>query len=438
MATVTGDRSERAGAATRAGSRGTKDASRDPREVGWFAAVKASLDRPLTSYHLLLGVSGLLLALGVVMVASASSVVAYERTGDPYAIAKKQIVWVLLGLPMAWVASRLPIRVLRWISYPALLAALALLALTFVPGIGVEHNGSRNWLSFGGPFEIQPSEFAKLALVLWCADLLARKEKLLHRWKHLVIPLVPVAGLALALVLGEGDLGTSLILFAIVLVVLFVVGIPMRFFVAMIVASGGMVTWLALTEQYRTNRLTSFMDPFADFGNTGWQAAHSIYALGTGGWWGVGIGASRQKWGSLPEAHTDFIFAVIGEELGMAGTLVVLALFLTLAYAGIRIALRSRDTFVRLVASGIVGWLLCQALVNMGGVLAVLPITGVPLPLVSYGGSAMLPTLVAVGILLALAKNEPDARAALAARGPGRFRRAARRLRPGSTRTKGR
>jgi cell division protein FtsW len=383
--------------------------------AGWLAEIRRSLDRPLTSYHLVLGVSGLLLALGLVMVLSASSVYALSVYGDSYALAMRQFLWVAAGLPMAFVASRLPQRVLRALVYPALIVSIVLLALTLTP-LGVSVNGNRNWLSFGGPFLLQPSEAAKLALVLWGADLFARKEKLLREWKHLIVPFVPVCGVVLALVLAQRDLGTSLVLFSLVLVMLFVVGTPMRFFGLAVAGVGLVVTYLVLTREHRRERLTTFLDPFADYRDTGWQAAHSLFALGTGGWWGVGIGNSREKWGRLPEAHTDFIYAVIGEELGLAGTIIVLGLFLTLAFVGVRIALRADDTFTRLATAGIIGWLTAQALVNMGAVLVLVPIAGIPLPLVSYGGSAMLPALFAIGLLVSFARREPAARAALADR----------------------
>ena len=386
---------------------------------GWLAELRRSLDRPLTSYHLIIGVSGLLLALGVAMVLSASSYDSLETYGNSYTMALRQLLWVAGGIPLAFLATRLPLRLLRACTYPMMIVAFVLLALTFTP-LGVEVNGNRNWLSFGGPFMLQPSEAAKLALVLWGADVLARKEKLLEQWKHLVVPFVPGSALVLALVLGQRDLGTSLVLFSLVLVLLFVVGMPLRFFGIFVAGVGLLVTYLAVTSSVRMNRLTSFLDPFADYRNTGWQAAHSLFGLGTGGWWGVGIGNSREKWGWLPEAHTDFIYAVIGEELGLVGTLIVLGLFLTLAYVGIRVALRARDTFTRLATAGIVGWLTAQALVNMGAVLGLLPITGIPLPLVSYGGSAMLPTLFALGLLVSFARNEPGARAALAERAASR------------------
>lgn len=398
--------------------------------VGWFVALKRSLDRPLTSYHLVFGVGGLLLVLGLIMVLSASSVYSYHhmQTGSSYTIFFRQLTWVLVGVPLALLASRISPQTYRVVGLPALLAVLILLGLIFVPGLGVEVNGSRNWLTFGGPFRMQPSEAAKLALVLWGAAVIARKQSLLTQWKHLVIPLIPVWALVLTLVVGGGDLGSSLILFSILLVLLFVVGMPMRFFVFLLAVVTSVVTFLAFTADYRQNRLISFLDPFADYHDSGWQAAHSLFALGTGGWWGVGLGASREKWGSLPEAHTDFIYAVLGEELGLAGTLVVLGLFLTLGYAGIRIAMRSTDTFSRLTAAGIVGWLMAQTVINIGAVVGLLPITGVPLPLVSYGGSSMLPTLVALGILMSLAKHEPGARAALEAKGSDVLTRAYRRV----------
>jgi cell division protein FtsW len=268
-------------------------------------------------------------------------------------------------------------------------------------------------------------------LIVWGADLLARKQRMgsLTRWRHLVVPLVPVAFLVVGLVVVGGDLGTALVLMAVLMGLLFVVGAPMRLFVGVGGLLGGLVTALIVMEPYRVTRVTTFLDPFADYEGSGWQAAHSVFALSTGGWWGVGLGASREKWGTLPEAHTDFIFAIIGEELGLVGTLAVLALFAGLCYAGVRLATRTRDPFVRLATAGIVSWLCVQAFVNIGAVVGVLPITGIPLPLVSYGGSAMLPTMTALGILLAFARRESDARAALAARGPGPVVRAWRRRR---------
>ncbi|MFY0405812.1 putative lipid II flippase FtsW [Solicola sp. PLA-1-18] len=393
---------------------------RPPREPGaasasWFAAVREALDRPLTSYHLVLGVGTLLLALGVVMVQSASSVTSYTTYGSSWFVFSKQMIWVAAGLPAALVASRLPLRVIRLAAYPALALAIVLLALTFVPGLGVEVNGNQNWLSFGGPFTIQPSEIAKLALVLWVADLFARKEKVLHDPKHLLVPMLPVALLVAMIVVAQRDLGTALVLFAIITGLLWVAGLPMKIFVVFMGALAAVVTFFAASDEVRVKRLLGFRDPFADIHDGGWQAAHGLMGLASGQFWGVGLGASRQKWGTLPEAHTDFIFAVIGEELGLFGTLVVLALFVLLAYSGLRIATRTTEPFIRFAAAGITVWLLAQALINLGMVLGVLPVIGIPLPLISYGGSALLPTLVAIGLLVGFARREPGAQAALKA-----------------------
>lgn len=385
-------------------------------ESAWLAATKRALDRPLTSYHLVLGAAGLLLALGLVMVLSASSVTSELQDGSPYYIFTRQAIWVAVGIPMAWLASTMQVKWIRRMSYPALVVSIVLICLTYIPGIGVEVNGNRNWISFGGPLTLQPSEVAKLAIVLWAADLYARKHKLLNEWKHLLIPMVPVTGLVAALVVGQGDLGTALVVFAVILGMLWVVGAPARLFIGALLAVAGLAMFLATTASYRMNRLLTFTDPFSDYHHTGWQPAHGFFALAQGGWWGVGIGASTEKWSGLPAAHTDFIFAVIGEELGLFGTLVVLGLFVTLAYAGIRIALRTKDRFVTYAAAGITIWLLGQAMVNIGMVLGLLPVIGIPLPLVSYGGSALLPTLISLGLLLAFAKTEPGARPALRAK----------------------
>lgn len=391
-------------------------AAAQPDDGGLVGAVKRALDRPTASYHLVLGVAGLLLVLGLLMVLSASSVYSLREYDSSYAIFTKQAMWVAAGLPLAWIASRLPLRLVRALAWPGLLVSIVLIGLTYVPGVGVAVNGNRNWITFGGPFQLQPSEFAKLALVLWFADVYARKGKLLHQWRHLAVPLLPVSLVVVGLVVGQGDLGTALVLFAIVLGMLWVVGAPARLFAGTFLAFLALAFALATTEQERVARLTSFLDPVAEYSGNGWQASHGFFALATGGLWGRGIGASNQKWGGLPEAHTDYVFAIIGEEFGLFGTLVVLALLATLAYAGIRIAARTREPFVRYASAGIVVWLLGQALINIGMVLGLLPVIGIPLPLISYGGSALVPTLVALGLLLSFARTEPGATAALRAR----------------------
>jgi cell division protein FtsW len=373
------------------------------RQTAGEGAVAALLHRPATPYYLLLGASLLLLVLGVVMVFSASSVTAFAFLGSSLAIVSKQAVWVLIGLPLMWFAARLPVRAWRVFAYLGMAASLALLVLVAVAG--TEVNGNRNWLDFGGPFRIQPSELAKLSLVLWGADLLARKERLLDQWKHLLVPVVPVGGGVIGLVLLGGDLGTAVILSAILAALLYVAGAPLRLFVGALAPVALGIAWMINSHSYRMARITDWLHPErADPLGTGLQALHGKFALASGGWWGVGLGGSKEKWGALPEAHTDFIFAIIGEELGLVGTLAVLALVGTLGYAGLRVAVAATDPFVRLAAAGVTAWLLVQAMVNIGAVLGLLPIMGVPLPLVSYGGSALVPTMLGIGMLLSFAR----------------------------------
>ena len=384
------------------------------------------LRRPLAPYYLLVGSTSLLLALGLVMVLSASSITSYADNGSSFTIGARQAMWVALGIPAMWLASRMPIVFYRRVTYPLLLLSFVLLIAVLIPGVGFEVNGNRNWIEFGGPFRLQPSEFAKFALVLWGADLLARKERTLGQWRHVVIPLLPVAGAMLGLVLLGGDLGTSLVLMAITGSLMFFAGAPMRLLTLIFSAGLGLVAAMSMTQGYRRERFRGWLDPSSDPLGAGWQALHGTYALASGGWWGLGLGAGREKWGGLPEAHTDFIFAVIGEELGLFGTLIVIALIALICYSGLRIALHTPDTFVRLAAASATTWIMVQATVNLGAVLGVLPITGIPLPLVSYGGSALLPTMVALGMLMAFARREPLAARALAMRGPGPLRRALR------------
>jgi cell division protein FtsW len=390
-----------------------------PAPATWSQRLARALDRPLASYHLVLGVVALLLMLGLVMVFSASSVVAQEETDSSYSLFVTQAIFMAFGLPVVFIASRMSSRTWRRLAYPALLGSLFLLVLVQIPGIGVTVNGNRNWIDFGGPFRLQPSEAAKFALILFGADLLTRKRRLLGQWRHLLVPLLPIGGLLIGLILVGHDLGTAMILISVLLALLWVVGAPLRLFAAAVAGVAVIFVGFVATSPTRLARVTTFMDPFASLQGSGFQGGHSQLALATGGWWGLGLGASRQKWGTLPEAHTDFIFAIIGEELGLVGTLAVLTLFGLLAYAGLRIASRATDSFTTLAAAGITAWIAVQAVVNIGAVVGLLPITGIPLPLVSYGGSALLSTMLAVGMLLSFARREPGAAEALAAKRRG-------------------
>jgi len=395
------------------------------------ALLQSWLDRPLSSYYLLLGSCGLLVALGLVMVLSASSVTSYASSGSSFTIAEKQAMWLAVGLPAMWVAMRLPARAYRWMGYPLLLAALAMMCAVLVPHIGVQVGGATRWIALPGGMQVQPSEFAKLALVLWGADLLARKEKRLVDTRHLLIPLVPLTLLMVLLVMLQPDLGTTTVLMIIMLALLWTAGTPLSVFTGLGVLVGIGGGLLAVTEPYRLARLTGFTNPcaLAKAQDAGYQACQGLYALSSGGWFGLGLGASREKFGYLPNQYTDYIFAIIGEELGLLGTMVVLVLFAVLGFAGIRIAQRSTDRFSQLAAAGVTAWLLGQALVNMGAVVGLLPITGIPLPMVSFGGSALVPTLFAIGMLGSFARREPGAAKALAARRAARKQAMARRLR---------
>ena len=367
------------------------------------------LRSPAGPFYLLLGCTAILLVMGLTMVLSASSANAMAKYGSPFTVAAKQATWAAIGLPLGWAASRLPAKAYRRLAYPVLVVALLLLLLVQVPGLGRQVNGSTNWLALG-PITVQPSELAKLALVLWGADLLARKKARLGQWRHLVVPLAPVGVLLLALVLVGGDLGTSIVLVAILAALLFLAGASGRIFAIFGATTLAGVAAMIALEPYRLARVATLFNPSADPTGAGYQGLQGHYALAGGGWWGVGLGASREKWGLLPEAHTDFIFAVIGEELGLAGTLCLLGLFALLAYAGFRVAADSKDLFVQLAAGAATTWLTVQTLVNIGAVIGLVPITGIPLPLISYGGSALVLNLITLGMLLSFARTNMRAR----------------------------
>jgi len=384
-----------------------------------LATWSAFLDRPLTSYYLIVGITGLLLGLGLVMVLSTSSVQDLAEGLPPYSDFKKQLLGAVIGLPIMFLAARSSPRLFRAAAYPLLGVSILGLGLTLIPAVGRSAYGASRWIAVG-PLQLQPSEFAKLALVLWGADLLARKERLrqLEDWRHLLIPLLPGVGLLAMLVMAGDDLGTTFVLLVIFITLLWVIGTPGRVFGGMLALMGLVMLLLAVTSAYRLKRLTGFVNPQGGPMGPNMQGIQGKYAVGSGGLFGVGLGASGEKWGYVPESTSDFIFAIIGEELGLVGTLCVCLLYGGLAFAGLRVARRVQDTFSRLAAAAITAWVVMQAVVNIGAVIGVLPITGVPLPLVSAGLSSLLVTMVALGMLMSFARREPGAREALAARGP--------------------
>lgn len=379
---------------------------------GWMASTSATvrswLDHPRASQALLGTCVALLLFVGLMMVLSASSVLSYTRyDGNSYAIFLRQLGFVVVGLVGGALLSLMPPERLRRISVVLYALALAGLLATY-SSLGYEVNGNRNWIQLG-PLNGQPSEFAKLAIAWWGAHVLARYDRELDQLRRVLWPYLVAVGLLIGLTVLQGDLGSAVVLVAIVASVLWVAGIPLRFFVAMGSLAAVVVGALIVSTPYRAMRLMAFLRPQEGITEGNYQTMMGAYALASGGWWGLNLGASRQKWGGLPEAHTDYILAIVGEELGLVGTLGVLALFALLGWAGVRIMRRSVRPYQRYLAAGVTGWIIFQAFVNIAVVLSLWPVMGVPLPFISYGGSAAVATLMAVGLLMSCARAEPGA-----------------------------
>jgi cell division protein FtsW len=344
-----------------------------------------------------------LVLLGIIMILSASSVASFATYGSSFMFFKRQLLWAALGIVAFVFFARLDYRRLKGSGYFLYAVVVALLLAVLVPGLGVTVGGSSRWLSLG-PLSFQPSEIAKLALVLFAADVFSRKpERSFDSFAHTAIPLIPALGCLAMLVILQPDLGTTMVLGLIGIGMLFIAGAPLRYVAPIASAGAAFAAVAAVAEPYRRARIFAFLNPWADPFNTGYQTIQSLIALGSGGWLGVGLGASRQKWSYIPNAHTDFIYAILGEEMGLFGTLIVLALFGFLAYMGVRTARRAPDRFGMLLAAGIVIWVTFQAIINMGAVTAALPITGVPLPLVSFGGTSLLILLAGMGVLVNVA-----------------------------------
>jgi cell division protein FtsW len=385
-----------------------------PTTARWAAAreaLTAWLARPLTSLHLVLAVFGLLTLFGLVMVLSASNVESYTKDGSSYAVFAKQLAYCGLGLVLFWAGLRMPVRLLRGTSGLFLLVCVLLLVAVLTP-LGAEINGAQNWLRLG-PLSMQPSEPVKLALALWGAHVLVTKRALLHQWRHLLVPLVPVAVVIFALVMLQPDLGTTITVAIVLLALLWFGGAPSELFGGIAIAAVAGAIALASIAGYRSARIQSFLHPGADPQGAAYQARQAVFSLADGGWWGVGLGQGSAKWDYLPNLHNDFIFAIIGEELGFLGCLVVLLLFGTLAYVGIRIAARNTDPWIKLVSATVTTWLVGQAAINIGYVVGLLPVTGITLPLISSGGTSIALTMLVFGLLANFARHEPQAVSAL-------------------------
>lgn len=361
-----------------------------------------------TAQYLLILSAVILTCFGMVMVLSSSAVEFVSKNQDPFVLFLKQSVFGLIGLVGMFVIMAMPTRWLRKLAWPALMVSGALLILVLF--IGKEVLGNKNWIEIG-PISIQPSEFAKFALILWAATVLGQKRRLIGDWKHALIPVVFPGGAAiLGLVVLEHDLGTVIILALILAVMLWVSGAPRIIFGVVLVAGVAGILFMAITSGNRMGRITEWWASLTggeiDAQGTGLQALQGRYALASGGWFGVGLGQSRLKWSYVPEAQNDFILSIIGEELGLIGSLAIVALFLVMAVSMYRIAHRSRSIFVRVATAGVIAWIIGQAFVNMGMVTGLLPVIGVPLPFISYGGSALLTALCGVGLVLNFARDQ--------------------------------
>jgi cell division protein FtsW len=390
-------------------------------------------------HNILLTATLCLLALGAVMVYSAS---AGQGNGTSYLV--KYVGWGAVGLVVLRLVAGVPLELVRRATGPLLLVVFVLLLAVKVPGLGIEVNGARRWLG-AGPVTFQPAELAKLALVVYAAGLLAKGPGRLQTLRGIASPLLVVAGAACLLVASQPDLGTALVIAFTVGAMLVAAGAPLRHLAVIAAGASVCIMLFALSAPYRRARLVSFLDPWADPSGAGFQSVQGQIALGSGGLTGLGPGESVQKVFYLPEAHTDFILAVIGEELGVAGVLVLLALYAMVAYAGLRVAKAARTAFASLLAAGLTSLILCQALLNVFTVLGLAPLTGVPLPFVSAGSTSITVLLAAVGLLLNVAGPvhthlrvvpPPDARGSRdgADRHRGRGDGGARRARPGGRR----
>ena len=375
--------------------------------------------RPITRFYGIVFPALLLSLLGLLMVFSASSVIALQESRSSVAIVAKQLTLFLVGVALAAFLMRTPPRFLQRISSLSLVISLASLALPLVPGVGKEVNGNANWISIGG-FTLQPSEFAKLGMLLWIAGVLAKHEDSIAQGlsSDLLKSLLPGLIAIIGLIIAGKDLGTAIILAAIAAGVLFISGVSMRYFFMGLGGIGLFIVVMILTQPNRIYRIKALLDPFseANYQHAGWQPAHSIMAFASGGIFGSGLGAGKQKWGNLAEAHTDFIFAVIGEEMGLLGSLTVLFLFFFMIMTIFKVALKSNTLFEKYLVAGIGMWLVIQIAINIGSVTGLIPVIGVTLPLISYGGSSLISTLMALGVVLNIALRDPAVRGDLAQR----------------------
>nr|WP_275445157.1 putative lipid II flippase FtsW [Microbacterium aurum] len=351
----------------------------------------------------------LLTGFGLTMVLSATMATALADGQSPFEVVLKQAVFAVIGIPLMFVASRLPVSFWKKIAWPALIVSVGFQLLVFVPGIGIANDGNRNWVRIAG-IQMQPSEFLKVTLALWLGYVLYRKRTLLGLWRHVFIPVVPVGALVIGTVMAGHDLGTAMVLMAILLGCLFFSGVRLRLFLIPLILVVGAAAVFAVTSPNRMGRIMSFLnvDSTACYFDDCYQSLHGVWGLANGGIFGLGLGNSREKYGWLPAQSNDYIFAILGEELGLIGCLVVLALFTLFAVGAFHIVRKTHDPFIRIVAGGITVWIVGQALLNIAVVLRLAPVLGVPLPFMSQGGTSLLSVLIACGVLLSFARTLPQ------------------------------
>lgn len=359
---------------------------------------------PKSTFYTFIASSLGILFFGNVMVFSAAQVTGLTESGSSFAISSKQIILSLASIPIAWMVSQLPINSVRWIAKRGLLFALAMMLL-LIP-FGRTINGNRNWISFG-PIDFQPSEFAKLNLILWSAIII---ERTIKDSKLMFKVLLSGFAAVLLIVLIGGDLGSAVVIGLILAAMLYLSGSGTSQLAIILAGGFAGVAALVAMQPYRIARFTAFIHPFKDgiYKNAGWQPAHSLMALASGGLFGAGLGASKQKWGNLAEAHTDFIFAVIGEEMGLLGTLGVLAAISIMVISIFKIAISAKDDFSRYVGLGIGLWIAIQSVINLASATSLIPVVGVTLPFISYGGSSLVALVGALGFIAGIALRNPE------------------------------
>lgn len=364
--------------------------------------------RPELPFYLILWSTVFLAALGLTMVLSASTVTSLQENGNSYSIFIRQFFFLIIGTAAAYWAYKVRGTVWLRIARISLTVSILTLLLPFVSFLGKDVKGNRNWIEFWG-FTLQPSEFAKLGLILWCAYQLKNIDLNRDGNKSLLV-LLPAIAVISSIILLQKDLGTALLILLIFIGILFIAGAPLKLFLSVFVVGIIIGSAFVFSSAYRMDRFAALFDPFDEryYKFSGWQPAHSIMGLASGGLWGSGLGASKQKWANLAEAHTDFIFSVIGEELGLLGSLLVLGLYSALIYAIVRVALKTKDNFSRYATAAIACWFIAQVAINIGSATSLIPVIGVTLPFISYGGSSLLANLLAVGFVLGVARRTPE------------------------------